>query len=74
MWNKANILNRLDIKLSQGNDSSLFLIAYFPTTAKLARVKNSQVLSKNDVTDTIGYLILVCKEMGWETFDEFKVL
>jgi hypothetical protein len=39
---------------------------------KLARVKNSQVLSKNDVTDTIGYLILVCKEMGWETFDEFK--
>ena len=43
MWNKANILNRLDIKLSQGNDSSLFLIAYFPTTAKLARVKNNKI-------------------------------
>jgi len=40
---------------------------------KLARVKNSKGdLKKNDVADLIGYLTLVCKEKGWENFDEFK--
>lgn len=39
---------------------------------KLARIKNSSELKKNDVADLIGYLILTCKEKGWSSFDEFK--
>ena len=36
---------------------------------KLARIKNSEVLRVNDVVDTIGYLVLVCQENGWDNFD-----
>ena len=39
---------------------------------KLARIKNSNSLQKNDVADVLGYLMLVCKENQWTTFDEFK--
>lgn len=39
---------------------------------KISRIQNSEVLRKNDVTDLMGYLILICKENGWLTFDEFK--
>lgn len=39
---------------------------------KISRIRNSEVLRKNDVTDLMGYLILICKENGWLTFDEFK--
>jgi hypothetical protein len=39
---------------------------------KIARIKNSSTLRKNDVSDLIGYLLLVCKENNWKTFDEFK--
>lgn len=39
---------------------------------KLARVKNSSILSKNDVSDLIGYLILTCKENNWNNFDDQK--
>lgn len=39
---------------------------------KLARIKNSNDLKKNDVVDLIGYLILTCKENNWTNFDEFK--
>ncbi len=39
---------------------------------KLARIKNGEELAKNDVSDTIGYLMLICKEKGWNNFDEFK--
>ena len=39
---------------------------------KLGRIKNSKELKKNDVADCIGYLILTCKEFGWNNFDEFK--
>lgn len=39
---------------------------------KLARVKNNDVLSKNDVADLIGYLVLTCAEKGWNDFNEFK--
>lgn len=38
---------------------------------KLSRIKNSTELRKNDVSDLIGYLIIVCKEKGWSNFDEF---
>lgn len=39
---------------------------------KISRIQNSEVLRKNDVTDLMGYLILICKENDWLTFDEFK--
>lgn len=39
---------------------------------KLSRVKNGKELKKNDVSDLIGYLVLTCKEKGWNNFDEFK--
>ncbi|AGO48378.1 hypothetical protein Phi10:1_gp037 [Cellulophaga phage phi10:1] len=39
---------------------------------KISRVKNNDVIQKNDVVDLIGYLILTCKEFGWTNFDEFK--
>lgn len=39
---------------------------------KLARIKNSTELKKNDVADLIGYLTLVCVENNWTDFSEFK--
>ena len=39
---------------------------------KLGRIKNSDELRKNDVSDLIGYLILTCVEKGWTDFSEFK--
>lgn len=38
---------------------------------KLSRVKNAEELRKNDIADLLGYLVLVCKEKGWDNFDEF---
>ena len=38
---------------------------------KLARIKNSKELKKNDVSDCLGYLVLVCAENGWHDFTEF---
>lgn len=38
---------------------------------KLARVANSKELRTNDVVDILGYLVLVCKEKGWDNFDKF---
>lgn len=38
---------------------------------KLSRVKNAEGLRKNDIADLLGYLVLVCKEKGWDNFDEF---
>lgn len=37
---------------------------------KLARVKNSQELRKNDVADIIGGLILLCKDRNWSDFSD----
>ena len=39
---------------------------------KLARVKNSKDLAKNDIVDLLGYLVLVCEENDWRDFSEFK--
>ena len=39
---------------------------------KLSRIKNSDELRKNDVADMLGYLVLLCKENGFESFEEFK--
>lgn len=37
---------------------------------KLARVKNSKKLKKNDVADLIGGLMLICKDNNWDNFDD----
>ena len=37
---------------------------------KLSRVKNSKELRKNDVSDLIGYLILLCASEGWTYFSD----
>jgi len=42
---------------------------------KLQRVKNrdeNEPLRKNDVSDLIGYLTLLCVQNDWINFDEFK--
>ncbi len=37
---------------------------------KLARVKNSETLRKNDVADIIGGCMLLCKAHGWSDFSD----
>ena len=37
---------------------------------KLARVKYSDELRKNDVADIIGGIMLLCKERGWDNFED----
>jgi hypothetical protein len=37
---------------------------------KIARIKNSDVLRKNDVCDLIGYLVLICAKQGWNDFTD----
>ena len=39
---------------------------------KLARVKNCEELRKNDVADIIGGLVLICRDKGWNNFDDLK--
>lgn len=39
---------------------------------KLARIKNSKTLRKNDISDFLGYLVLICRENNWTNFDELK--
>ena len=37
---------------------------------KLSRVKNAEVLSKNDVVDLAAYLVLTCIEFDWLDFED----
>ena len=37
---------------------------------KLSRIKNSDKLRKNDISDLIGYLVLLCIAQGWTGFDD----
>lgn len=37
---------------------------------KLNRIKSSDQLRKNDVSDMIGYLTLLCVSRGWTDFQE----
>lgn len=37
---------------------------------KLKRVMNSEELRKNDVSDIIGYLILLCVSKEWLSFED----
>ena len=35
---------------------------------KLSRIKNSDTLAINDTVDLLGYLVLLCKNNGWDNF------
>jgi hypothetical protein len=37
---------------------------------KLKRIKSADVLRKNDVTDIIGYLFLLCAQKEWADFKD----
>ena len=37
---------------------------------KLARIKNSDELRKNDVADIIGGCMLLCQDRGWDDFSD----
>lgn len=37
---------------------------------KLARIKNSEELRKNDIADIIGGCMLICKDKGWDNFED----
>jgi hypothetical protein len=37
---------------------------------KLKRVKHGDEIRKNDVSDLMGYLALLCIEKGWDNFDD----
>jgi len=37
---------------------------------KLKRVKHGEEIRKNDVSDLMGYLALLCIEKGWTNFDD----
>ena len=37
---------------------------------KLSRIKNADKLRKNDISDLIGYLVLLCIAQGWTGFDD----
>lgn len=39
---------------------------------KLSRIKNSETLRKNDITDLMGYLILLCLQKGWTFFEDLE--
>lgn len=39
---------------------------------KIMRIKNSNELRKNDICDTLGYLVLLCAANDWISFEEFK--
>lgn len=39
---------------------------------KLKRIQNAEDLRKNDVSDLIGYLTLLCVDQEWTDFSEFK--
>lgn len=37
---------------------------------KLSRIRNAETLRKNDIADTIGYLVLLCVAEGWTDFGD----
>lgn len=77
VFNKQNaqdsIGSRLDDKLSRLIENSDLTKKEKKTFVKLfSRVMGGSKLRKNDVSDMIGYLILLCCSMKWTTFEEFK--
>ena len=39
---------------------------------KVARIRNSTELRKNDVADLMGYLVLICAHKEWNDFSDQK--
>lgn len=37
---------------------------------KLSRIRNSEEPRKNDITDLMGYLVLLCLKYGWTDFSD----
>ena len=37
---------------------------------KLSRIRNSPELRKNDICDLMGYLVLLCIQQDWTTFED----
>lgn len=76
----ASISSLLQYKNNKYGNSALEPLNIFGNKAKagprldekLARVKNSTTLAKNDVADCIGYLYLICVEKGWTDFEDQK--
>lgn len=73
-----SLAKMLEIKNSRYGESALTPLDIFAKhhsygsrlDEKLARVKNSDELRKNDVADLLGGLILICKDKGWNNFDD----
>lgn len=68
--NYGGAYKELDTVFGEGISPEIHL--YTRLNEKLNRIKNSKELRKNDLSDLIGYCILLCKEKGWDNFDEFK--
>lgn len=74
-----SLKNLLEYKNKQYGNSALQPMKVFSGKCKvgqriddkLSRVANSKELRTNDVVDILGYLVLVCKEKGWDNFDKF---
>lgn len=80
--NITDSLNRLlQAKNRNYGSSALFPLGVFNKNSstdgikvrlddKLMRVKNSDILRKNDIADIMGYLVLLCVSEDWLDFDE----
>lgn len=74
----TSLLNMQKIKDARYGNSALKPLEIFAKhhnygsrlDEKLARVKNSDELRRNDVADLIGGLVLICKDKGWTNFDD----
>lgn len=76
----ANLSSLVQYKNSQYGNSALNPLKIFADKCsygyrldeKLSRIQNSGELRKNDISDLMGGLALICQEKGWINFDEFK--
>ncbi len=66
----AEPLNIFGSFVSKDNDNGINSIL-IRLDDKLSRIKNSDGLRKNDVSDTQGYIALLCAALDWTNFDEF---
>lgn len=55
--------------ISEKNDASVNGM-YARLDDKLSRIRNADVVRKNDVADIVGYLCLLCVKKGWVNFKD----
>jgi len=55
--------------VKEGNNESLNGILV-RLDDKLKRIKNSDIIRKNDVSDLLGYLGFLCANQGWTNFSD----